>query len=120
MYGFFSNPVPPPRPGPEQPRKPAESSRRRHLPRHRTPRAWNLHLESAGTDIAARFVTESSAVAALAVEDLCWQAATDDWKRRRPHRWRPRARAEWLAEGELLATEADQLRELADEVFQEL
>lgn len=119
MYGFFSAQVPPPRPGPE-PHQPSEPSRRHRLPRHRTPRAWNLHLESTGTDIAARYLTESPAVAALTVEDLCWRASTEDWKRRRPHRWRSAARADWLAEGELLAAEADRLREKADDVFQEL
>jgi hypothetical protein len=119
MYGFFSAWVPPPRPDPE-PHQPAEPSRRRRRPRHRTPRAWNLHLESTGTDIATRYLTESPAVATLAVEDLCWQAAAEDWKRRRPHRWRSQARADWLAEGELLAVEAERLRELADDVFQEL
>lgn len=118
MYGFFFAPVPPPRPGPE-PHQPTEPSRRR-LPRRRTPRARNLHLESAGTDIAARYLTESPAVATLAVEDLCWQAATQDWKHRRPHRWRSQARADWLAEGRLLAAKADRLQEMADDVFQEL
>jgi hypothetical protein len=77
-------------------------------------------LESTGTDVAARFLAESPSVVALAVEDLCWQAATDDWKRRRPHRWQSRAREDWLAEGESLAAKADRLRELADEIFQDL
>lgn len=119
MYGSFPAPAPPPQPDPGA-RKPTEKSRRHRWPRHRGAQVWNLHLESTGTDVAARYLAESPSVAALAVEDLCWQAASEDWLRRRPHRWRSRARAEWLAEGELLAAKADRLRVLADEIFQEL
>jgi hypothetical protein len=118
MYGFFSDPAPASRPDPE-PRKPVQAKRRRRW-RHRTSPEWNLHLECTGTDIAPRFLAESPSVATLAVEDLCWQAAIDDWKRRRPHRWRSRARADWEAEGKLLSAEADRLRELAVEMLQEL
>ncbi|MBS2535240.1 hypothetical protein KGQ20_20975 [Catenulispora sp. NF23] len=80
----------------------------------------SLHLASVGSNVAARFLTESPSVAVLVVEDLCWQAATEDWKHRRPHWWRPRARTVWKAEGALLEAKADRLRQLADDVFQEL
>ena len=119
MHGFF-DPVPPP--GPD--RKPATPSAADHQchrqPRHAAQAPWNLHLESAGTDIAARFLADSPSLAVLAVEDLCWQAAAEDWKHRRPHWWQPRSRAAWRAEGARLAAKADRLRQMADDVSQEL
>jgi len=56
----------------------------------------------------------------LVVEDVCWQAAIEDWKQRRPPWWRRGARAAWRAEGAQLATEADRLRDLAGQVCQGL
>ena len=115
MNGFF-NPVPPPEP---HRRKTAWNDQHR---RHPQPNGqpWILHLESADADVAARLLVSSPPVAMLAVEDLCWQAATEDWKRRRPPWWRPRAHAAWHAEGAQLAAEADRLRDLAGQVCQEL
>jgi hypothetical protein len=78
-----------------------------------------VRLESAGTNLPLRFLNSPSA-AVLAVEDLCWEAAVEDWKHRRPSRWRLRARADWEAEGELLAAKADRLRHLAVEILQEM
>jgi len=119
MRGFFE---PPPPPGQEPgPRNPAGGE-----PQHRPDRqhaarpVWNLHLESAGTNVPARFLTESPMLTVLAVEDLCWQAATEDWKHRRPHRWRRQAREAWLAEGAQLEAKADRLRQMADDVLAQL
>ena len=118
MYGLIG--PPPPRPGPE--RKPQEPSSRdqRGPTRPAAPKEWNLHLESAGTDIPAGFLAGSPSTAVLAVEDVCWEAAVEDWKHRRPRRWRVRARTAWEAEGLWLAAKADHLRHLADEVLREL
>jgi hypothetical protein len=116
MNGFFFTPVPPPEP---QPRKAAEDGQRRCQPQA-AGQSWNLHLESADTDVDARFLNVSPSVAMIAVEDLCWQAATEDWRRRRPPWWRTRARAVWHAEGAQLAAKADRLRDLAGQVCQEL
>ena len=81
MYGLIG--PPPPRPGPE--RKPQEPSSRdqRGPTRPAAPKEWNLHLESAGTDIPAGFLAGSPSTAVLAVEDVCWEAAVEDWKHRR-------------------------------------
>jgi hypothetical protein len=118
MDGFFFDPVPPPQPEPA-PRNPVESERHPRL-RHGAQPTWNLHLETTGGHVAARFLTESPPVATLVVEDLCWQAATEDWKHRRPHWWRPGAQAAWKAEGAELAVQAERLREMADYVFRDL
>ena len=112
-------PPPPPKPGPQHPRRPEAEVRRHHLLHDAQP-AWNLHLESTGGHVAARFLIESPMAAALVAQDLCWQAATQDWKHRRPPRWRPRARAAWKAEGDELLAQAARLRQMADYVFQDL
>jgi hypothetical protein len=96
-----------------------ESHRQRHLLHDAQP-TWNLHLESTGGHVAARFLLESPLAATLVTEDLCWQAATEDWKRRRPGWWRLRARAAWKAEGDELLAQAARLREMADYAFHEL
>lgn len=114
----YPEPVPQPGPG-AQPQKPTGNDQRHHPPRTTQP-SWNLRLESIGSNVACRFLTESPSVLVLAVEDLCWQAATEDWKHRRPHWWRLQARTAWRAEGTQLGTKAARLRELADDVFQEL
>ena len=118
MNGF---PEPVPQPGPEpRPQNRTGSTQQQHRPQHTTQPSWNLHLESIGSNVAGRFLTESPSMMVLAVEDLCWQAATEDWKHRRPHWWRVRARAAWVAEGAHLEAKAARLHELADDVYQEL
>lgn len=121
MFESFRDPVPPPppKPGSQHPQRPEADHRRRRLLHDAQP-TWNLHLESTGSHVAARFLIESPTAAALVAEDLCWQAATQDWKKRRPPRWRPRARAAWKAEGDELLAEAARLCEMADYVFQDL
>jgi len=127
MYGFFFAPVQ--RPKPKSTPKPTARKaagpqrHRQHSQHHQeqsAPPVRNLHLGSTGTTIAAGFLGASPSVVALAVEDVCLQAATVDWKRRRPRWWSPRARAVWRAEKAQLAADADRLRELAGEVLQEL
>lgn len=115
----FPEPVPPPGPGPK-PHRPTGQDQQNHHPQHTTKPSWNLHLESVGSNVAGRFLTESPSAMVLAVEDLCWQAATEDWKHRRPHWWQLRARTAWQAEGAQLDAKAARLRQLADDVFQEL
>jgi hypothetical protein len=117
MYGFFE--PPPPSRGPDrEPPEPAPPDRARPAPPAGS-EAWNLVLESAGTNLPIRFLDSPSAVM-LAVEDLCWAAAVEDWKHRRPSRWRLRARVVWEAEGARLGAKADRLRRLATEVLREL
>lgn len=115
----FPEPVPRPGPGP-RPQKPAADGQQRHRAQHPAKPTWNLRLESVGSNVASRFLTESPSVVVLAVEDLCWQAATEDWRHRRPHWWRRKSLAAWRAEGARLDAKAARLRELADDVFQEL
>jgi hypothetical protein len=117
MNGFFFDPAPQPPPEP-RPQKSAENHRR-HQSRDTQP-TWNLLLESTGCHVASRFLLESPMAAALVTEDLCWQAATEDWKRRRPPWWHPRARAAWKAEGDELVAQAVRLRQMADYVFHDL
>jgi hypothetical protein len=115
MPGHFVEPPPPPKPGP---RRPVESHRDHRLKQDRKP--WNAHLESAGVNVPAHFLTESRAAAELVAEDLCWQAAMQDWKQRKPCWWRSGARAAWKAEGIDLADWAERLRKMADYISQEL
>jgi hypothetical protein len=115
----YPEPVPRPEPKP-QPQKPTADGQQRHRAQHPGKPAWNLRLESVGSNVAGRFLTESPSMVVLAVEDLCWEAATEDWKHRRPHWWRRGALATWRAEGARLDAKAARLRALADDVFQEL
>lgn len=59
---------------------------------------WNLRFESAGTAVPAGLVKDSPALLVAAVEDVCWQAAAEGWRARRPHRWHRRAYAAWRAQ----------------------
>jgi hypothetical protein len=104
-------------PPPEPPRRPDQAGQRRPHPERPS---WNLHLQSSGTNLPARFLNDSPSVAVLVVEDMCWEAAREAWKSRRPRWWRPRARAAWLAEGAALDRKAERLRDLAGDVLQEL
>jgi hypothetical protein len=79
-----------------------------------------MHLKSAGTNLPVGFLEDSPSALVLAVEDVCWEAAVEDWEHRRPSRWRFQARAAWEAEGAVLVAKADHLRRLAGEVLQEL
>lgn len=115
MPGHFVEPPSSPKPGS---RRPVESHRDHRLKQDGKP--WNLRLESTGTNVPARFLTEAPATAELVAEDLCWQAAMQDWKQRKPSWWRPGARSAWKAEGIGLADWAERLRKMADYVFQEL
>jgi hypothetical protein len=119
MFESFRDPPPAPKPRPQNSRQPAAGPRQ-HLLLPDTQPTWNLRLESTGSRVAARFLIETPNAAALVVEDLCWQAATEDWKNHRPHWWHPQARAAWQAEGDELAAEAAALRQMADGVFREL
>lgn len=119
MSESFRDPPPAPKPRPQNTQRQAQGPHQHRLLPDTQP-AWNLRLESAGSRVAARFLMASPAAAALVAEDLCWQAATEDWKNRRPHWWHRQARAAWRAEGDELAAEAAALRQRADEVFREL
>lgn len=57
---------------------------------------WNLRFESTGTTVPAGLVHDSPTLLVAAVEDICWQAAAEGWRARRPRRWRRRAYAAWL------------------------
>jgi hypothetical protein len=118
MYGFID--FPPPGPEPEPDREPSERSGIDRPGETAGPRPWNLRLESVGTNLPVGLLDASPSAAVLAVEDVCWEAAVEDWKRRRPPRWRIRSRAAWEAEGASLAAKADHLRNLAGEVLREL
>jgi len=77
-------------------------------------------LASVGTNLPVGLLEDSPSALVLAVEDMCWEAAVEDWKHRRPPRRRFQARAAWEAEGAELAAKADHLRRVAGEVLQEL
>jgi hypothetical protein len=119
MFGFVE-PPPPPSPGPD--REPPERSHPgpAGAASPAGPEVWNLRLESVGSNLPVGLLDGSPSVAVLAVEDLCWEAAVEDWKRRRPPRWRIRSRAAWEAEGAWLAARSDHLKRLAAEVLREL
>lgn len=72
-----------------------------------------LHLACIGTSIRAAQVLEDPLVTAVAVEDLCWRVAEDDWMSRRPHAWQRRKMRRWHAEHEALCRQRDQLRRIA-------
>lgn len=82
-----------------------------HKPR--AVRSLRLHLASIGTSIPAAQVLDDPLLTALAVEDMCWRIAEDDWTARRPRRWQRRKLRRWYAEHDALRRQRDQLRALA-------
>lgn len=81
--------------------------------RSRAVRNLRLHLASIGTSIQASKVLDDPLLTALAVEDVCWRIAEDDWTARRPHPWQRRKMRRWHAEHEALCQQRDQLRSIA-------
>jgi len=73
-----------------------------------TMRNW-VRLASSGWYLFLDDVVADAGTQALIAEDSCWQFAVDDWRARRPHRWRFGARREWRAEERCLATEQARL-----------
>lgn len=72
-----------------------------------------VRLRTAGTAVRGDYVLQDPVLAALAVEDLCWEIARSDWAAREPRRWQPRRRARWHAEDEELWARRAQLRRTA-------
>jgi hypothetical protein len=77
---------------------PERSSRRRSRWTADQAEGWNLRFESAGTAVPAGLLKQSPMLLVAAAEDMCWQAAAEDWRARRPHRWQRHAFAAWRAQ----------------------
>ncbi len=101
----------------------ADGARPGHRPWRRSRRVvdrqdgWDLRFESAGTTVPAGLVKDSPMLLMAAVEDVCWQAATDGWIARRPHRWHRRAYASWRAQSEWLEQKRLRLTALIDDAL---
>lgn len=78
---------------------------------------WNLRFESAGTTVPAGLVKDSPALLVAVVEDVCWQAAAEGWRARRPHRWRRRAYAAWRAQSDWLDQKRERLSVMVDDAL---
>lgn len=78
---------------------------------------WNLRFESVGTTVPAGLVNDSPALLVAAVEDICWQAATEGWRARRPHRWRRHAYAAWRAQSDWLDEKRQRLSIMIDDAL---
>jgi hypothetical protein len=84
--------------------------------RNRAPVLGYLYLRSLGHCVPVAEMDRPE-VAAVVIEDLCWQIALDDWVTRRPHGWRRQhARAAWRMDGERLLAERDRMAMMACEV----
>jgi len=79
--------------------------------------AWNLRFESAGTTVPAGLVQDSPILLVAAVEDVCWQAAAEGWRARRPHRWQRRAYAAWCAQSDWLDQKRRRLNTMIDDAL---
>ena len=80
----------------------------------------NLTLGSAGTGVPLTMVENDPMLLHLAVDDLCWQLAFEDLRRRRPRRGDRRAQDAWLVEREQLETERIRLAEMVTETISTL
>jgi hypothetical protein len=79
--------------------------------------AWNLRFESVGMRIPASLVANSPTLLVVAVEDVCWQVARDDWRAGEPSRWHRRAHAAWQEQYQQLEAKRDRLRDLVEEAL---
>lgn len=68
--------------------------------------SWSLYIKAADARVPADVVARSPMLLQLAVEDLCWQAATESWAARRPRPWRAGERTRWREEGDRLREKA--------------
>lgn len=96
---------------------PERQSRRRSRRGAQPAEDWNLRFESAGTAVPAGIVRDSPALLVAAVEDVCWQAATEGWHARRPHRWQRRAYAAWRAQSDWLDQKRRRLNTMLDDAL---
>ena len=103
---------------------PAQSPARRFSRRWRREAAAadarNLFLISGRTGVPMGLATGSPAVMVLAVEDLCWQLAVADLKRRRPRIWQRAARAAWRSERDRCDAKRRRLAAMTAEAVSEL
>lgn len=91
------------------------SRRSRHADARTEP--WNLRFESAGTTVPAGLVQDSPTLLVAAVEDVCWQAAAEGWRARRPHRWHRHAYAAWRAQSDWLEQKRQRLSLMVDDAL---
>lgn len=78
--------------------------------RPNSPARVRLYLPSVHASITGEDVLNDSMLAALAVEDICWSVARDDWISRQPSRWHWRKLRRWQAEYQALCKERDEIR----------
>lgn len=78
---------------------------------------WNLRFESVGAAVPAGLVKDSPTLLVAAVEDVCWQAAAEGWRARRPHRWQRHAYAAWRAQSYWLDQKRQRLSAMLDEAL---
>jgi hypothetical protein len=94
---------------------------RRGVPAIRTSSAhpefdnW-LRLASSGWSLQLADVLAEPITAALVSEDAGWYFAVEDWRQRRPQRWRRKAMRQWRAEEVILADKQVRLVEAAIQV----
>lgn len=62
------------------------------------PARWLIRMRAVGTALPADELLTDSVLAALVVEDLCWEIALADWGSREPQHLHWRLIARWRAE----------------------
>ena len=95
----------------------AREARRSRLkpPGAHAPIAGFLYLASVDHCVPVREIDRPD-IAALVIEDLCWQIAVADWAARRPRVWRRQERIDWRLEGEVLQVNGDHITTMACEI----
>lgn len=96
---------------------PERRQRRRARRTARQAEGWNLRFESAGTAVPAGLVKDSPMLLVAAVEEVCWQAAAEGWRARRPHRWRRHAYTAWRAQSAWLEQKRRRLSSMIDDAL---
>ncbi len=105
-------------------RRPVTGNPPVHSPSHRRRRTrqepknpWNLRFDSLGTHIPATVVADSPTLLVVAIEDVCWRLAMDNWRAQRPPRWHRTAHRAWQARYQQLDDKRERLQALADEAL---
>jgi hypothetical protein len=112
---FPEPPVPEARRAPKKPRSGAKKTRRwaRRSSASNSPPDTGLYLAAVGRSINVSDAVNRPMFAMLMTEDVCWQCNLEEWRARRPPRYRRSAYAAWRSEGAVIEQKKARIRAIA-------